>query len=95
MVWGTDKGPARDVVDRAQLEKRELIMMCYLSHDKFAIASDVATKGSQHDVQVQLNKGTMTRDTRMVVVRGPSERWYVMDVNLEPLRDLCSGKPGR
>ncbi len=29
-VWGSERGAARDVVDRSQLEKRELTMMCYL-----------------------------------------------------------------
>ncbi|HEX2781262.1 MAG TPA: hypothetical protein VHM30_17305, partial [Gemmatimonadaceae bacterium] len=30
LVWGTTKGPARDVVDQSQIERRELIMICYL-----------------------------------------------------------------
>ncbi len=48
VIWGTSKGPARDQVDRAQLERRELIML------------------------------------------GPSDRWYVQDVPLEPVKDLCA-----
>src|SRR4051812_22244397 len=40
MAWGTDKGPARDVVDKTQIEKRELIMMCYLNHDTFRIRGE-------------------------------------------------------
>lgn len=89
-VWGTSKGPARDVVDRAQLEKRELIMQCYLSHDSFVIANDVATKADTHQLQVRLTKGRLTRETTFTAVQGPSDRWYVLDAQLEPVRDLCA-----
>jgi len=89
-VWGTSKGPARDVVDRAQLEKRELIMQCYLNHDSFVIGSDVATKPDTHQLQVRLTKGHLTRETTFTAVQGPSDRWYVLDAQLEPVRDLCA-----
>jgi hypothetical protein len=89
-IWGTDHGAARDVVDRSQLEKRELTMMCYLSHDKFDVESEVSPKPTEHDFQLSLTRGTITKETKMIVVQGPSERWYVQDVQLEPLQDLCS-----
>lgn len=89
-VWGTSKGPARDVVDRSQLEKRELIMQCYLSHDRFAILSDTRTKADTHVLAVSLSKGSITRETNFTTVQGPSDRWYVLDAELEPVRDLCS-----
>lgn len=92
-IWGTEKGPARDVVARDQLEKRELIFMCYLSHDKFEIGTDVAVKPTQHAVQVLLTHGPITRETKMTVVQGPSERWYVQNADLQPLQDLCSQHP--
>jgi hypothetical protein len=90
-VWGTEKGAARDVVDRSQLEKRELTMMCYLTHDKFEISSEVTPKPTEHDFQVQLMRGNVAKETKVTVVQGPSERWYVQDVQLEPLQALCSG----
>jgi hypothetical protein len=90
-IWGTEKGAARDVVDRSQLEKRELTMMCYLTHDKFEIGSEVTPKPTEHDFQVQLIRGNLAKETKVTVVQGPSERWYVQDVQLEPLQALCSG----
>lgn len=91
-VWGSEKGAARDVVDRSQLEKRELTMMCYLTHDKLEIGPDVTPKPNEHDFQVQLTRGAVTRETKVTVVQGPSERWYVLDVQLAPLQALCSGQ---
>lgn len=90
-IWGSEKGSARDVVPREQLEKRELTMMCYLTHDKFDITSESTPKVTEHDFNVSLSRGSTTRDTKVTVVQGPSERWYVLDVQLEPLQALCSG----
>ena len=89
-VWGSEKGPARDVVDRSQLEKRELIMQCYLSHDRFTIVGEQPGRNATHDVRVSLTKGKITREATFTTVRGPGDRWYVEDVPLEPVRDLCA-----
>jgi len=87
-IWGTSKGPARDVLPRDQLEKREIIMQCYLGHDAFRILS--ATQRHGQDIfQVSLTKGPVTRQTTVSTVQGPSNRYYVTDVALEPLNDLC------
>ena len=91
-IWGSERGPARDVVDRSQLEKRELTMMCYLTHDRFEISGDITPKPGEHDYTVELTRGTQTRETKMTTVQGPSDRWYVLDVQLAPLQDLCSQK---
>ena len=90
VIWGTSKGPARDQVDRAQLERRELIMQCYLTHDKFDIQSDTRTSNDTHKLGVSLTKGNLTRETNFITVLGPSDRWYVQDVPLEPVKDLCA-----
>ena len=90
VIWGTSKGPARDQMERSQLERRELIMQCYLTHDKFDIRSDTRTGDGLHKLGVALTKGNITRETSFVTVRGPSDRWYVQDVPLDPVRDLCA-----
>jgi hypothetical protein len=92
LIWGTTKGPARRVVARDQLEKRELIMQCYFSHDKFEVLNDIRTKEGQHSLDVVLHKGSLARQTTFTTVLGPSDRWYVMDGQLEPVRDLCATK---
>ena len=46
-VWGNVKGPARDAIERAELEKRELIMQCYLNHDSYRIVSEAPGEASR------------------------------------------------
>lgn len=94
-IWGSERGPARDIVDRSQLEKRELTMMCYLTHDRFDVSGDVTPKPGEHDYTVELTRGNQTRETKLTTVQGPSDRWYVLDVQLAPLKDLCSGQQRR
>src|SRR4051812_48548394 len=39
MIWGTEKGLARDQMSRDELEKRLVIMQCSLNHDSWKIVS--------------------------------------------------------
>ncbi len=90
-AWGTDKGPARDVVDKSQIEKRELIMMCYLNHDSYRVRSEGPGEEGRRTFTVDLNRGGLVRTTTMTTVAGPAQRYYVEQVALEPLTDLCAG----
>lgn len=90
VIWGTSKGPARDQFDRAELEHRELIMQCYLAHDKFNIQGETRSGVDTQTLGVTLTKGSLTRQATFTTVRGPSDRWYVQDVPLEPVKDLCA-----
>lgn len=91
MAWGTDKGPARDVVDKSQIEKRELIMMCYLNHDSYRMRGEGPGQEGRRTFKVELNRGGLIRTTTVTTVQGPAERYYVEQVALEPLTDLCAG----
>jgi hypothetical protein len=90
VIWGNAKGPARDVVPRDQIERRELIMHCHLNHDKFQILSEVPGQNNTRMFAVSLTKGNMTRETSFTTERGPSNRWYVSDAQLDPMRDFCA-----
>ena len=92
VIWGTDKGPARDVVPADQLRKRELIMECYFQHDNYQVKSDVESSANLHAVVISVTKGAITRESKMQVVKGPHDRWYVNNMSLEPLQDICSGQ---
>ena len=91
-VWGTERGAARDVTDRSQLEKRELIMMCYLTHDSYKVQSEGPAQNGRRAYIVELRRGRVARTTTVTTVAGPSSRWYVEDVKLEPLTELCQGE---
>ncbi len=97
-VWGTSKGPARKNMSRDQLEKRVLIMQCYLSHDQYTVTGDVRRANGHHLLHVQLQKGDTHAETDMETVEGPGDRWYVMAItDMDALQSLCrtSGTSGR
>lgn len=89
-LWGGPDGPARDQMDRGELEKREFIMMCYLKHDRYDIIGDAPNPGGARAFAVNLSLGDLTRSTSFQVVQGPGGRWYVKDVDLSKLQEFCS-----
>jgi len=91
-IWGSERGPASEIVDASQLRKRELIIQCYFQHDGYRIVSDVSTTATQHVVTLSVTKGSFTRETKTQVVLGPHDRWFVANPELAPLQDLCSGQ---
>ena len=91
-IWGSEKGPASQIVPSDQLRKREMIMECYFQHDSYQITSDIASEAGIHVVTLSVTRGSFTRETKTQVVQGPKGRWYVANPELQPLRDLCSGQ---
>jgi len=89
-LWGNAQGPARDQWPREELEKRELVMMCYLKHDKYDVLGDAPNPGGTRAVIVSMTLGDMTRSTNFEVVRGPESRWYVQNVDVKPLQEFCA-----
>ena len=91
--WGDKDGAIRDSkrISRDELEKRELLLMCYFSHDSYTVLNDEAVAGGERKMTVRLTKGTLSRTTDFLLASAP-ERWYVRSGNVEPVRDLCSRK---
>lgn len=89
-IWGTPKGPARDQMDRQYLEKTELIMMCYLKHDRYEVAGDAPNPGGTRAAVVNLTLGDLTRSTTFDLVQGPANRWYVQNVDIQKLQEFCA-----
>lgn len=88
-LWGNREGLVRDRIDRSELEKRELIMQCYLSHDKFRILDESPGQNDRRIVRVLLTKGNLERETTFTTVAGPSQRWYVEDADIQKTQDFC------
>ena len=91
--WGDKDGAIRDSkrISRGELETRELLLMCYFSHDSYTVLNDVPAANGERKVTVRLTKGTLSRTTDFFLVSG-GERWYVRSGNIEPVRDLCAKK---
>jgi hypothetical protein len=77
-------------MERSEVEKRELVMACYLKHDRYAIVGDAPNPGGTRAVAVSLTLGELTRSANFDVVQGPGRRWYVQNVDLKALQDFCS-----
>jgi len=92
LVWGTAAGPARNTIPRDELEKRELIMMCFLRHDRYQLISDAESTGGQRRIEVELEQGMLIRKSAFMVVPAPDGRWYVQSFDVEALRDFCAKK---
>lgn len=91
-LWGSAQGPARDLLPREELEKRELVMMCHLKHDRYDVLGDAPNPGGTRAVIVSLTFGDLTKSTNFQVVRAGDGRWYVQDVDLKPLQEFCARK---
>jgi hypothetical protein len=90
LVWGTAAGAARNIIPREELEKRELIMICFLRHDRYQLVSDAESTGGQRRIEVELEQGMLIRRTAFTVVPAPDSRWYVQSFDMEAVRELCA-----
>jgi hypothetical protein len=93
-VWGTSKGAARDNMDRAELEKREVILQCYFNYDTFRVLNESPTSEVRRMVRVELQRGGRTRTPVIYTVMGPGGRWYVENLDIAAVRDFCAMAPG-
>lgn len=93
-VWGSKDGSVRDVgaIPRDEMEKRELVMLCYLSHDTHQVLSEAPAANNERVVVAQLRHGGLTRSANFYAVAGPGGRWYVHSFDMEALTDLCRSK---
>ena len=92
-VFGTKDGPARQTMDRTELEKRLIILSCYFANDSArTLGEDRGTDGHR-ELRVELKKGNLTRQTTFFTIQGPGRRWYVDNIDIAAVRDFC-GNPG-
>lgn len=92
VVWGTAKGPARDQLERTELEKREIIMQTCYTHDKFRVLEEQAGAGGTRMIRVEITRGPRMKTPNFATVQGPGERWYVLDADIQSMRELCGNQ---
>ena len=93
-VWGTDKGAARDNMERDVLDRRLIILQPCYTHDRAQVLDEqIGASATERLVRIQLTRTNRTKTLQFKVVRGPSNRWYVEDANYEAVQtDFC--RPG-
>jgi hypothetical protein len=89
VLFGTVKGPARDNMNREELEKRLVILQCYFNHDKARFVSENPGDQGHRVVQFELTRGQVTRTPAFYSIQGPGGRWYVDNMEIAAVRDFC------
>jgi hypothetical protein len=89
VIFGTSHGPSRDNMDRTELEKRLIILQCYFSSDKFRILDENLGEGGHRVMTVELTKGSNKRTPRFYAILGPSNRYYIDNMEIAAVRDFC------
>lgn len=94
-VWGTEKGVAAKSMSRKELERRELIMMQCLHHEKATLGASGPSEGGRLRIPVEMTMGTKRATPAFTVARGPENRWYVENFDIDQLRDqgFCALPP--
>lgn len=89
VLFGTNRGPARDNMNSDELEKRLIILQCYFNHDKFRILGESPGEAGHRVVATELTRGSVVRNPRFYAIRGPSNRYYVDNMEIAAVRDFC------
>ena len=94
--FGDEKGPLRDHSDRAITERRLLIMLQCLRHDKAVISEPSRGEGGSQVFMIDLTQGSLAATSRFTTVKGPSDRWYVeiFDITVLQNKGFCSKSGG-
>jgi hypothetical protein len=88
-AWGNPSGSAREQMPRTDFEMRAFYMVKCLRNDKFTTLNESGAAGGRRIAAVQITKGALTKQTNFTLVKGPQERWFVENVELEPLTQIC------
>ncbi len=91
ILWGTEKGLAREQMSRDDLEKRLVVMQCTMTHDSWSFTGKPALLRSsfEEDFQIELHQKNLRAQTTVTTVRGAGDRWYVKNIDLLPLNQFC------
>lgn len=90
LIWGTEKGAARDNMPRDEMEKRTIVMISCLNHDKYRILGESTVSSMHRMVEVEIGRGDQVKVTTIHTVLGPRNKWFVEKTNLAQIREFCS-----
>jgi hypothetical protein len=90
-VWGTSRGPAREQIEREELEKRLIIIQCKLDHESWSYAEERPRllAGGKQEFRVRIKQKQNEAVTSFTTILAGDGRWYVEIVDLEPLAEFC------
>ncbi|MGQ0648172.1 MAG: hypothetical protein ACT4P7_11430 [Gemmatimonadaceae bacterium] len=89
VVWGTEKGAARDQLDRNELDQRLIMIQRCYAHDRFSIVDEAPGQSGHRMIKVSIVRGRRTKTPTFELVKGPSDRWFVQDADFDTMQDMC------
>ena len=89
VIFGNSKGPSRDNMNREELEKRLVILQCYFNHEKSRFLAEFPGDGGHRIVEMEVTKQNVSRSPNFYVIKGPSDRWYIDNMEIAAVRDFC------
>ena len=89
VVFGTNRGPSLDNMDREELDKRLIILQCYFNHDKSRMLAETPGEGGHRVFTVELTRGRFTKSPRFYTIQGPDNRWFVDNMEIAAVREFC------
>jgi hypothetical protein len=92
-IWGNEAGAARDHMERGELDKRLILLQQCYDHDRAQILDERFGTDRERVVRIQVTRGNRTKTPEFKVIRGPSNRWYVLDTDFPAVQgEFC--RPG-
>ena len=64
------------------------MQQCF-NHDRFTIVDEGPGVSGRRVIKVQVARGTRSKTPSFTAVKGPSERWYVLDGDIVAMQEFC------
>lgn len=93
LVWGNERGALVNggEISREELERRELLMVCFFRHDEGRVLDQVQAGEPRYTVfRTELRRQNQTRNPTISTIQGPGGRWYVVDADVNTVKDWCN-----
>lgn len=96
-LWGSERGPAADYMERDRLERSLQIIQVYLAHTGFRVLEGHALgdRPARHTFRIELQRERCTVVMPIDLVRSRRGGWLVMDVHLEAAGNPASQCPAQ
>jgi hypothetical protein len=91
-VWGTSRGSVRETMERTEMERRQLVLISLLCQEGSQLLGSTPGTDGRRLLRVEMTRSNRTVPVIFTTVRGPGDRWFVEDLEVLRLQELCAGR---
>lgn len=84
-LWGDQEGSARGRYAKADEERREILMVSCLQHDRYDVVSEAPAQAGGREILINMSKPGKTATATFTVLQAKDRRWYVKQFDLDKL----------